>query len=243
MNKVIDLGSFLVDVTDTKEDLEFLPQIVVIPEIVQIRAVHIKWDVDEPEDADFLPDTVILPDEFLDYEEDEYADEIGDWLSEEYGFCHGGFELEYMSNDDLAKEEVRLKKAIYDAGVNTIEEFLGHDLSEPNLDLDSEFNDVLAQMPEDVYLQYVANYLQNNLPKDMVPKYYQATIVWFDENNIPETKKNVCIKAYDMPCPDDFKECFEDIFNAQSGDEIRNIEEISEEDAMEEYAEEICDLC
>lgn len=76
-----------------------------------------------------------------------------------------------------------------------------------------------------------------------VPKYYQAAITWFDENNIPETKKNVCIKAYDMPCPDDFKECFEDIFNAQSGDEIRNIEEISEEDAMEEYAEEICDLC
>lgn len=186
MNKV-DLGSFLVDVKMIANgvydvyiahegssgehytnvtadrigellagDIECISEVQNLPSIEEVRAINIKWDTDTKEDLEFLPKIVVIPENIR-----SDTEEISDWLSDEYGFCHGGFELDYMSNDDLAKEEVRLKKAIYDAGVNTIEEFLGHDLSEPNLDLDSEFNDVLAQMPEDVYLQYVANYLQN----------------------------------------------------------------------------------
>lgn len=52
-----------------------------------MRAIDIAWDTDG--DADVLaelPKEVSLPDG-LDF------DDIGDWLSDEYGFCHEGFRL------------------------------------------------------------------------------------------------------------------------------------------------------
>ena len=61
-----------------------------------MRAVNIKWDVTDgaedmtKEDMDeilsTLPTEVEIPDNY-------YYSDISDWLSDEYGFCHFGFEL------------------------------------------------------------------------------------------------------------------------------------------------------
>ena len=72
-----------------------------------MRAVNIKWDVtDETEDMtkedmdeilSTLPTEVEIPDNLIDnnedFDEDYYYSDISDWLSDEYGFCHDGFEL------------------------------------------------------------------------------------------------------------------------------------------------------
>lgn len=72
-----------------------------------MRAVNIKWDVTDgtedmtKEDMDeilsTLPTEVEIPDNLIDddedFEEDYYYSDISDWLSDEYGFCHYGFEL------------------------------------------------------------------------------------------------------------------------------------------------------
>lgn len=61
-----------------------------------MKAVNIEWDAtdddltkEEQEDVlAELPTEVEIPDDL----EDE--DEISDWLSDEYGYCHNGFEIE-----------------------------------------------------------------------------------------------------------------------------------------------------
>ena len=72
-----------------------------------MRAVNIKWDVTDgaedmtKEDMDeilsTLPTEVEIPDYLIDddedFDEDYYYSDISDWLSDEYGFCHFGFEL------------------------------------------------------------------------------------------------------------------------------------------------------
>ena len=70
-----------------------------------MKAVNIKWDVtDGVEDMtqeemnevlETLPTEVNIPDSLIDeeFDEDYYYSDISDWLSNEYGFCHFGFEL------------------------------------------------------------------------------------------------------------------------------------------------------
>lgn len=70
-----------------------------------MKAVNIKWDVtDGAEDMtqeemnevlETLPTEVDIPDSLIDeeFDEDYYYSDISDWLSDEYGFCHFGFEL------------------------------------------------------------------------------------------------------------------------------------------------------
>lgn len=74
--------------------------------VIRYIAKKIKWDTDGDQDTfDSLPQNVILPCKFSKekYEDEngvfgkaemiEMQDDISDWLSNEYGFCHGGFEL------------------------------------------------------------------------------------------------------------------------------------------------------
>ena len=65
-----------------------------------LNAINIKWDTDgDKEVFNELPTEIIVPDELEEmYKKDkEYAlEEISDWLSDETGFCHAGFELEKM---------------------------------------------------------------------------------------------------------------------------------------------------
>ena len=63
-----------------------------------LKAINIKWDTDGDKKVfNDLPTEMIVPDELEEmYKKDrEYAlEEISDWLSDETGFCHSGFEIE-----------------------------------------------------------------------------------------------------------------------------------------------------
>lgn len=71
-----------------------------------LKAINIKWDTDgDKEVFNELPTEMIVPDELEEmYKKDrEYAlEEISDWLSDETGFCHAGFEIEKV----IIKESV-----------------------------------------------------------------------------------------------------------------------------------------
>ena len=68
-----------------------------------MRAVNIKWDITDgaedmtKEDMDeillTLPTEVEIPNYLITDDEDDLLDEVSDWLSDEIGFCHNGFEL------------------------------------------------------------------------------------------------------------------------------------------------------
>lgn len=58
-----------------------------------MRAVNIKWDVDELGDLEYLPTEVEIPSYLITDDIDDSLEDISDWLSDEYGFCHDGFEL------------------------------------------------------------------------------------------------------------------------------------------------------
>lgn len=74
-----------------------------------LKAINIKWDTDGDMEAfNDLPTEMIVPDELEEmYKKDkEYAlEEISDWLSDETGFCHDGFEIEReITKESVAKD-------------------------------------------------------------------------------------------------------------------------------------------
>lgn len=66
---------------------------------------NIKWNVDFPEDLNELPKELPLPEQFYlqDFEDsdelDEILEEVSDWLSDTYGYCHNGFTIETNKED------------------------------------------------------------------------------------------------------------------------------------------------
>lgn len=76
-----------------------------------LKAINIKWDTDD-EDWGALnkfPEEMIIPDELEEmYKKDkEFAlEEISDWLSEETGFCHDGFEIVKEVTKESVEEEL-----------------------------------------------------------------------------------------------------------------------------------------
>lgn len=52
-----------------------------------MKAVNIEWDVDYEEQLEDLPTEIEIPNGMTDEEE------ISDYISDETGFCHYGFEL------------------------------------------------------------------------------------------------------------------------------------------------------
>lgn len=69
-----------------------------------MKITNIKWDTDGDEEVfATLPQEIDVPEYFLEkknfevdgeYSKDEMLDQLSDWLSDEYGFCHGGFDVE-----------------------------------------------------------------------------------------------------------------------------------------------------
>lgn len=53
----------------------------------KLVAINIQWDVDSEEDFELLPQRVEIPEGITD------EDEISDYLSDLTGFCHYGFSL------------------------------------------------------------------------------------------------------------------------------------------------------
>lgn len=75
-----------------------------------LKAINIKWDTDgDMEVLNELPTEVTIPDELEEmYKKDkEYAlEEISDWLSDETGFCHAGFEVEKVITKESVENEL-----------------------------------------------------------------------------------------------------------------------------------------
>lgn len=75
-----------------------------------LRAINIKWDTDgDKEVLNELPTEMIIPDELEEmYKKDkEFAlEEISDWLSDETGFCHAGFEIEKVITKESVENEL-----------------------------------------------------------------------------------------------------------------------------------------
>ena len=63
-----------------------------------LKAINIKWDTDgDLEVFDDLPAEMIIPKKLEDLykkDQEDALEEISDWLSDETGFCHAGFEIE-----------------------------------------------------------------------------------------------------------------------------------------------------
>lgn len=73
-----------------------------------LKAINIKWDTDR-EVFNELSTEMIIPDELEEmYKKDkEFAlEEISDWLSDETGFCHGGFEIEKVITKESVENEL-----------------------------------------------------------------------------------------------------------------------------------------
>ena len=64
-----------------------------------MKVVKIKWDTDgDMKMLKSLPKEIDITDEFdvNDYEDEEQLlDDISDWLSDTYGYCHFGFEIKF----------------------------------------------------------------------------------------------------------------------------------------------------
>ena len=65
-----------------------------------MKEVKIKWDTDgDKELLKTLPKEIDISNEFdvKDYEDDEeqLLDDISDWLTDTYGYCHFGFEVKF----------------------------------------------------------------------------------------------------------------------------------------------------
>lgn len=65
-----------------------------------MKVVKIKWDTDgDKELLKTLPKEIDISNEFdvKDYEDDEkqLLDDISDWLTDTYGYCHFGFEVKF----------------------------------------------------------------------------------------------------------------------------------------------------
>lgn len=63
-----------------------------------MKVTNIKWDTDgDKELLKSLPKEIDISNEFdvNDYEDDEeqFLDDISDWLTDTYGYCHFGFEI------------------------------------------------------------------------------------------------------------------------------------------------------
>ena len=78
--------------------------------MIMLKAVNIKWDTDgNKEVLQDLSTEMIIPDELAEYysADREYTtEEISDWLSEETGFCHDGFEIVKEVTKESVEEEL-----------------------------------------------------------------------------------------------------------------------------------------
>jgi hypothetical protein len=70
---------------------------------LRIEFSNIQWDIDE-EDF-FFNEELILPQNFttdvpVPEDNTDLSDYLSDWLSDEYGYCHNGFNYQVINGDD-----------------------------------------------------------------------------------------------------------------------------------------------
>ena len=78
-------------------DWESLERYKKYGDTVKVKIFNIEWDMDEDDDA-VLPTEIV--NEF-DYkgDNDELEETITDWLSDEYGYCHEGYDYEIIEEE------------------------------------------------------------------------------------------------------------------------------------------------
>ena len=59
---------------------------------INVHIYDIKWDTDG-EEADLPTEIDKTFDGYKDITDEDLLDEISDWLSDEYGYCHDGFQV------------------------------------------------------------------------------------------------------------------------------------------------------
>lgn len=75
-----------------------------------MKAVNIRWSADYDTDGKHLPTEVEIPKELTD------VSEISEWLSDTYGFDHGGFRIE-MTEEERQNYCKGCARSIYSDGV------------------------------------------------------------------------------------------------------------------------------
>lgn len=73
-----------------------------IPKVLKVKFSDINWDIDK-EDF-FYNEDLMLPKEFTTdvpapEDDTDLSDYLSDWLSDEYGFCHNGFNYQVINGD------------------------------------------------------------------------------------------------------------------------------------------------
>ena len=79
-------------------DWECLERYEKYGDTVKVKIYNIEWDIDED-------DNTVLPTEIeaeFDYhgDNDELSDNISDWLTDEYEYCHHGFDYEIIEEEE-----------------------------------------------------------------------------------------------------------------------------------------------
>lgn len=98
-----------------------------------MKATNIKWDTDENKKTlRYLPKKMEIPSGMYD------LDDISDYLSDETGFCHDGFFIEYDKDDVKEYLESHLEENDL-GGVEITEEDIDAVLKEANQKQDLEF--------------------------------------------------------------------------------------------------------
>ena len=100
------------DVTPTLEDKEGIPS-----GDIKVKVYNVKWDCDNDD-----PKEMDLPEEFeieVYHDEDfDLDDEVSDAISDEYGYCHYGFDYDIINNDEKLSEDILLPKETEDETYN-----------------------------------------------------------------------------------------------------------------------------
>ena len=79
-------------------DWECLERYEKYGDTIKVKIFDIEWDIDEEDDT-------VLPTEIeaeFDYhgDNDELSDNISDWLTDEYDYCHEGFNYEIIEEEE-----------------------------------------------------------------------------------------------------------------------------------------------
>lgn len=79
---------------------------------LKIKVFNIDWDTDgDKEQFDILPQEVIMELEVTDdADEDEVCDYIEEKLSDDYGYCHFGFEYDILAKEDVGIFTISMKE-------------------------------------------------------------------------------------------------------------------------------------
>ena len=123
------------------------------------------------EDVFELPKEVELPESFVHHLEQDYAkgysvnyaEEISDWLSDRFDFCHDGFELDGDLKDWDVHSQIRIKELKAEAwnrGVDAISDLLGYeyDVEEDHDTTDSRMDMAIDQMSDETFDDFYMKY-------------------------------------------------------------------------------------